>query len=302
MRVLVTGASGLIGSRVLRALVQRGDSVVAVSRTPRAATPGVDWRVFAGNDPPQWRDAVTGCQAVLNLAGESLARRWTARLRNTARASRIDFTRNLVAAIDAAGAARPGVLVSASASGFYGTHTPERTDETAPAGTGFLAEVCQAWERAALAAERVGTRVVLVRIGLVLAREGGALPRFVLPGGLLVSGPFGDGAQWISWIHIDDLVGIMITALSDAAVRGPVNAVAPAPVTARELLTTLGRVLGKPVAPRIPATLARLALGAMADEMLLASQHLRPTRLLSHGFRFTHPRLEEALASLMKSS
>ncbi|MBI3180314.1 MAG: TIGR01777 family protein [Deltaproteobacteria bacterium] len=302
MRVLVTGATGLIGSHVVQALLRRGDSVVALSRRPHPASPGVDWRVLAREAQQPWQQAVSGCQAVVNLAGESVAGRWSAHRRNAVRASRIDLTRTLVAAIDRAGAARPSVLVSASASGFYGPHTPERSDETAPAGAGFLAEICQAWEQAALACERVGTRVVLLRIGMVLAHDGGALPRFVAPGGLFVSGPFGDGEQWVSWIHIDDLVGVVLASLTDAALRGPINVVAPAPVTQRELVTTLARVLGKSVGPRIPAALVRLGLGAMADEMLLASSHLRPTRLLTHGYRFAHPRLEEALASIMKSS
>ena len=287
MRILVTGGTGFIGAHLCRALRSAGHAVTVVSRDPAAVEgSAIDW----GAVP----DAVREADAVVNLAGEPIAaRRWRAAQKERIRESRVGATRTLVAASGGA-EPRPRILVSTSAIGYYGPHGDEPLDETAGPGAGFLAEVCQAWEREALAAEPLGLRVVRLRIGVVLAAGGGALERMVPAFRRFVGGPIGSGTQWMSWIHRDDVTGLVVDALEQESYRGAVNATAPHPVTNREFAAALGAVLARPARLRAPAWTLRLALGEMA-EMLLTRQRVLPQAAQALGYRWRYPELGAAL-------
>jgi uncharacterized protein (TIGR01777 family) len=296
VKVTVVGASGLIGRRLCDALAARGDEVRAVSRggaTGIARARDVRWDPAEGPPPAE---ALDGADAVVNLAGAPLAgRRWTAARKRLIRESRASTTRLLVEALGAAD--RPRVLVNGSAVGYYGPRE-EVVDEDAPPGSDFLAETCVAWEREAARARERGVRVVLVRTGIVLAREGGALPRLALPVRLLAGGPIGGGRQWIPWIHIDDEVGLILLALDRDDLSGPLNAVAPRPVRQRELVRALGRVLARPTLLPAPAVAVRLALGEMAT-VVLDGQHAIPRVAQEAGHEWAFPDLEAALGDLL---
>jgi uncharacterized protein (TIGR01777 family) len=238
--------------------------------------------------------------AVVHLAGESVARRWTTAVKKEIRDSRVRGTTLLCQTL-AGLASRPSVLVSASAIGYYGDRGGERLDESSPRGRGFLAEVCQEWEHATTAARDADIRVVNLRIGVVLSRNGGALKSMLTPFRLGIGGVLGSGRQYFSWITLEDLVRAIQFALSASALSGPVNAVAPQPVTNREFTKTLGRVLGRPTIFPMPAFAARLAFGEMADEMLLASARVEPNALDAAQFEFAHPQLEPALRHILST-
>ncbi len=296
--VLVTGATGLVGSRIVSALLARDTPLRLLTRDPEVATRRFGPRVSAigwnGIVPPS--TAVDGCDGVLHLAGEPVFGGLpTAARRRRIHDSRVNSTRALVCAIgDLPAANRPRSFVCASAVGFYGDRGDERLDEGATAGDGFLAEVCRDWEVAAGEAEAYGVRAARLRIGIVLAREGGALPRLALPFRFGVGGRVGSGRQWVPWIHIDDLVALFLAALDDEDLRGPINAVAPEPVRNLELTRVLGRVLKRPTLLPVPGFALRAALGELAGE-LLGSRRVVPTRALAHGFSFAQPNLESAL-------
>ena len=255
--------------------------------------------VEPGAGPPGWWQALDGAGAVVNLAGESIAAgRWTPRQKERILQSRIRATRALVQGI-AAVANKPAVLVSGSAVGYYGPRGDEELDEGAPPGDDFLARVCVAWEGEARRAAEEGVRVALVRTGLVLAARGGALPRLVLPFRLGAGGPLGSGRQWMPWIHLDDLVELFVFLIQGEGLEGPFNGTAPQPVTNRQFARTLGRVLGRPSWLPAPAAALRLALGEMADALLLSGQRAVPRRALEAGFRFRFPELEPALRDLL---
>jgi uncharacterized protein (TIGR01777 family) len=240
--------------------------------------------------------------AVVHLAGESIAAgRWTAAVKERIRRSRVDGTR-LLAETLARLERRPRVLVSASAVGYYGDRGDEPLTEESPPGVGFLADVARAWEAAADPARAVGIRVVHPRLGLVLAREGGALPRMALPFRLGLGGVIGSGRQYWSWIALPDAVRVIERALADATLAGPVNAVAPAPATNREFTRALGRVLGRPTLLPFPALGVRLLMGEMGRALLLGSARVLPRRLERAGFRFEHPELEGALRGALAAA
>jgi uncharacterized protein (TIGR01777 family) len=289
MRIVVTGATGLIGQALCRALTGAGHAVVGVGRRPGLVpAPIVTWDRVG--------EALRDAQGVVNLAGEPIAaRRWTRAQKARILDSRVLATRALVEAM-AAASARPGVLVSASAVGWYGPRGDEPLDETAGPGTDFVAEVCRAWEAEAERAAALGVRVVRLRIGIVLAPDGGALARMLIPFRAGLGGPFGTGRQWMSWVHRDDVVGLVLAALASEAWQGPVNATAPAPVTNRDFARTLGRVLGRPAVLPVPAIALRLALGEMAS-MLLTGQRVLPKAAQAHGYSFRYPELGAALAA-----
>jgi hypothetical protein len=290
MRVVIAGGTGLLGSRLTRALRADGIEVTILTRRPsrdgeRAWMPG-----SADNE---WRDAVESADVVVNLAGESIAGgRWSAARKAAIRDSRVRATRALAAAIG--GARRPPVFVSGSAVGIYGPRGDEVVDEETPPGSDFLAGVGRDWEREALEAARV-TRVVLLRTGLVLAREGGALPPLARPIRLFVGGPLGPGTQVMPWIHVEDWVRLVRWAAARHEVSGPLNLTAPRPVTNREMVATLGRVLRRPAILPAPAFALRIILGEMADALLLSGQRAVPAKALRLGFEFRHPELEPAL-------
>ena len=294
--VAVTGASGLVGSALVTGLTSAGHRVVRVVRGAGAAS--VAGQRLARWDPESGAlepSALAGADAVVHLAGESVAGgRWTEAKKRRIRSTRVDVTRRLAEALPRL-ERPPRLLVSASAVGYYGDRGSEILREDSSPGPGFLAEVCREWEAATDPAARAGIRVVRLRIGMVLSRRGGALGAMLTPFRLGAGGPVGSGVQWVSWIAIDDLVGATLHALATESLAGPVNAVAPEPVTNRELARTLGRVLRRPALLPLPAVAARLLFGQMADELLLASARVEPARLRATGFTFRHARLEDAL-------
>jgi uncharacterized protein len=294
--ILVSGASGLIGTALLPALVERGYQVVRLVRSANAAAGQIAW------DPaqPLRPQSVSGFDAVVHLAGESVVGRWTEAKKRRIRESRVQGTRHLAEAL-AEAPLRPRVLVSASAIGYYGNRGDEVLTEDSPPGQGFLPEVCGMWERAAQPAERAGIRTVQLRIGIVLSRDGGALQKMLPPFRLGAGGNLGDGRQWWSWIDVRDLVGAICHTLTGSVV-GAVNLVSPRAVTNREFTQTLGAVLSRPAIVPMPAFAARLVFGQMADELLLASQRVEPAKLIAGGYSFEHPELKAALEHNVKKT
>jgi uncharacterized protein (TIGR01777 family) len=297
--VLISGATGLVGGRLARALIHDGVAVRALTRDPAAAARRLDATISAlawdgVRVPP---DAVAGTSAVVHLAGEPVfAGPLTASRRRRIGASRVESTRSLVETLEALPAReRPAAFVCASAVGYYGSRGEERLDESARAGEGFLAEVCRAWESAAFAADALGVRTVALRIGIVLAREGGALPGMARLFRVGAGGRLGRGDQWLPWIHIDDLVALIRCTLGDDRYRGPVNAVAPGSVRNADFTRALGRALHRPALLAVPAFALRLGLGMLAGE-LLDSRRVVPHAASERGFAFRHPSIETALA------
>lgn len=302
--VLVTGATGLVGRRLVPRLLGEGRSVRALTRDLSAAAGRMDPRVvlvrWDGSHVPA--DALDGVAAAVHLAGEPVfAGRLTAARRERIRASRVDSTRELVATIAALPAdRRPEAFLCASAVGYYGDRGDTELPESAEPGTGFLADVCRAWEEEAAGVEAHGVRRVSLRIGIVLAREGGALPMMALPFRLGLGGRLGGGRQWFPWIHVDDLVGLVAAALDEPTLSGPLNCVAPEPVRNAELTRTLARVLHRPALLPVPAFALRALLGELSQE-LLGSRHVLPARAGELGFAFRHPGLEDALVEELGS-
>ena len=298
MRILLTGGTGLIGRQLIRALVERGDQVLAHARRPQTPAPGVVWFTGDAADPETFAPAMATADAVVNLAGAPVAARWTAAHRAAIMQSRVQTTSALVQALEGS-AHRPQAWANASAIGFYGPAPKDPCSESSPQGPGFLAEVAGAWEAAAADVARAGVRLVCVRLGVVLAAQGGMLPTLLMPVRAFVGGPLGDGQQWLSWVHLQDAVRLIVWALDNAQVQGPINAVAPNPARQHELMDRAGRILGRPIWLRVPAWAARLAMGQMAEEMALASQQVVPKQALGHGFVYSHPHLDAALKDLL---
>ena len=303
MRVTLTGATGGIGRGLAEALIARGDEVTALTRSPERAAgrlpqgvTAVGWDPVAGPAPA---DALSGRDAVVNLAGENVAQRWTSEVKQRIRASRELGTRNLVEGLRAS-EPRPGALVSASAVGFYGPHGEEELPEDTPPGDDFLARVCVAWEREAQAAEELGMRVVRVRTGVLLDKAGGALGKMLPFFKAGVGGPVAGGRQLMPWVHADDVVGIYQRAVDDAGWSGPVNATAPEPVSNKAFSKALGRALRRPAVAPVPAFAIQLLYGDMA-EIVTKGQNAVPQRTLELGYRYRHADLDEALRSALRS-
>ena len=298
MRIVITGGTGFLGGALVGRLRGDGHAVTVLTRGPTGAG-AVHW----DQETPaaDWTATVDGADGVIHLAGASIAGgRWTSKRKAIIRDSRVTSTRAIVAAIRAA-RQPPRVLVSGSAMGIYGSRGDEPLTENSALGSDFLASVGIEWEREALAAAPV-TRVVLVRTGLALGRSGGALPQMALPFYFFAGGPVGSGNQYMSWIHRDDWVEMVRWSLLNDAVSGPVNATAPHPVTNREFAKTLGRVLHRPGFMPTPAFALRLALGEMADALLLSGQRVLPAQAQSLGFTFRYPLLEPALRALFNGT
>jgi uncharacterized protein (TIGR01777 family) len=284
--VLVTGGTGFIGAAVVAALRERGDEARVVSRAAGGAA--VVWDDIEG--------AVGSADAIVHLAGEPVAAgRWTQARLERIRSSRVDLTQRLARAV-ASAPRRPRVLISASAVGIFGMRLDDRVlDESSPPGEDVLARICVAWEAAAAPARDAGVRVVHPRFGVVLGRGGGAMAKMVAPFRWFLGGPLGSGKQWMSWIHLRDVVRALLFALDREAIAGPVNVVGPDPATMADLARALGRTLNRPAALRVPAFAMRAALGSGLAEALLTGQRAVPRKLLDAGFAFDFPRLDQAV-------
>jgi uncharacterized protein len=302
MRVLVTGATGLIGSAVADALLARGDEVVGLTRNAQKAkpkNPTVRWHAWqaATERPPP--EAFEGVDAVVNLIGEEINQRLTEEAKRKIRESRITATRNLLQGIEAA-KGKSRVFVGQSAIGYYGDRGAQIVDEDSAAGEGFTAQIPADWEAAEREAERLGMRVVIVRTGLVLTRDGGLVKQLLLPFKLGLGGPIAGGEQFMSWIHLDDEVGVILWALDNEEVSGPINATAPNPVTNREFSKALGRALHRPAALPVPKLAVTALRGGELADAVAGGARVMPRRALDLGYQFRYPELDPALEAALR--
>ncbi|HEV8540211.1 MAG TPA: TIGR01777 family oxidoreductase [Nitrospiraceae bacterium] len=304
MRIVVAGATGFIGRPLCRFLVEKGHQVTALSRTPEKSRahlpPTVAIVGWDGLTTGPWERTLVGADALINLSGEPIAEgRWTAARKQTLRESRIGTTRLLVQALSRL-SSKPRTLINASAIGYYGPRDPTPVTEETKPGSDFLAGLCVDWEQEARQAEALGLRVVRLRIGIVLDKDGGVLLRMVPPFRYFLGGPISPGHQWISWIHRQDLIGLVHWALDHPTISGAVNAVAPGAVTMREFCRTLGHVLGRPSWLPVPELVLRLMLGELAM-LMTTGQRVEPAIALREGFVFQYSSLEPALKGILKA-
>jgi uncharacterized protein len=303
MRVVVTGATGVIGTAAIKALLERGDDVLALTRDPNRARAALGepielygWPAPKQEPPPS--KALERADAVLHLLGEPIAQRWTEAAKREIRESRVLATRSLMAGLAAIGEEhRPSVLVSQSATGFYGPRGAEPIDESGAPGADFLAQVTSDWEAEALR-NIAGLRAALTRTGVVLSPRGGALEKLLPPFRLGIGGPVAGGRQYVPWVHVDDVVGALLHCLDHEQATGPINVTAPNPVTNAELAQALGRVLHRPAVLPVPGFALRVLYGEMA-ETVLTGQRVIPARLKALGYRFRLPALEAALRDVL---
>lgn len=302
MRIFVMGGTGLVGTRLLKHLLERKDEIVLLTRRPDFARErwGSSCTIVEG-DPMvagPWQDQAGTCEAVVNLVGEGVFnRRWNNRFKTLLRDSRVKTTQHLVQGLQRPGS-KAKVLVNASAIGYYGAHGEEELDEEGAPGADFLAQLCIYWEKAALGAESAGVRVVVLRVGVVLDQQGGALRQMLLPFRLFLGGPIASGRQYVSWIHHQDMVGLILLALDNPQARGPLNATAPNPVTNRDFAKALGKVLGRPSSMPTPGFALRLLLGEVAD-VVTKGQRVIPKKALALGYPFHFPEIQTALADVV---
>ena len=292
MRLLISGASGLIGSALRSALMAAGNSTAALVRRP-PADDQVQWDPASSLDPRR----LSGFDAIVHLAGKSISGYWSAGFKREVRESRVQGTSTLATAVAESyrQTGSPSVMVAASAIGYYGNRGDETLTEASPRGSGFLAEVCQEWEDATAPAAEAGVRVVQVRIGVVLAKHGGALAAMLTPFRLGLGGRIGDGQQFISWVMLDDVVGAFLFALTEGVLSGAVNAVAPKPARNAEFVRELGKAIHRPTILPLPAFVVRTVFGEMGESLLLASARVEPARLKTADYEFRHPDLQAAL-------
>jgi uncharacterized protein (TIGR01777 family) len=306
MRVFVTGGTGLIGTRVVRKLLERGDKPVVLTRrhahARQALGPNVDLVEGDPSQPGPWAEKLDDCDGVIHLAGENVfARRWNAAFKRTLVDSRVNSTRHVAQAILRKPKRPDGtskVLVNASAIGYYGPRGDEEVTEDTPPGSDFLAGLCVRWEQEARAVEQAGVRGVQVRVGVVLDKEGGALGNLLGPFKMFVGGPVGSGKQYMAWIHHEDIVGLFLFGLDTPTCSGPLNGTAPNPVTNKEFAKALGKVLHRPAILPTPAFALRLMLGEVAD-VVTTGQRVVPKKALALGYAFRYPELEPALAQIV---
>ncbi len=311
--IILTGATGLIGSSIFEKLIQRGDRVIIFARNPDTAKEKLpnaasyvrwDAEKFDEQSSGNWRDSIGQADAVIHLAGVPVAERWNDGYKKRIYDSRVLSTRSLVSAIEAS-SRKPNVFISASGIGYYGIQpqqpdVPELT-ETSPAATDFLATVCVDWENEALKAETFGVRTVVIRTGVVLSTKGGALEKMLTPFKLFAGGPVGSGRQWVSWIHLDDEVAVFLYALDNPDVHGALNATAPQAVTMSDLASSLGKALSRPSLFPVPKAALQLLFGEAAD-VVAEGQRVAPKRLTELGFRFSHQEVDAALKDLLARS
>ncbi|HEY9742298.1 MAG TPA: TIGR01777 family oxidoreductase [Coleofasciculaceae cyanobacterium] len=303
MKVAITGATGFVGSRLVERLQAQGHQPLILTRnraTALRAFPSLEIVAYTPTESGSWQQAIAGCDAVVNLAGEPIAEsRWTPQRKQEILNSRKLGTQKIVEAIAQANP-KPAVLVNASAIGYYGTSETATFDETSPAGNDFLAEVCQAWEAEAQKVKDAGVRLVIVRLGIVLG-NGGALAKMIPPFQLFAGGPLGTGRQWFAWIHRDDLVNLILEALTRSDIEGVLNATAPNPVRMSELCQTVGEVLNRPSWLPVPSFALEGLLGEAA-KVVLEGQQVLPKRTISYGFKYQYPTLKQALTEILSSS
>lgn len=298
MNITLTGASGFIGNALISRLKADGHQLHLLGRNaPKdASIPFTKWDALAAAPPAA--AAIAGADAIIHLAGEPVAQRWSDDVKRKIRDSRTNGTRKLVEAIAAAGDRKPKVLVSASAIGFYGNRGDELVNETSKPGNGFLPDVCVAWEAAAEAATNLGLRVAYMRTGVVLGRDGGALAQMLPIFRMGAGGRIGSGRQWMSWIHLDDLVELFVLALESEAIRGPLNGTSPNPATNADVTQTLATVLHRPAAMAVPEFGLKMLYGEMA-QILIEGQRVIPEVALKAGYQFRYPDLRFALAAVV---
>jgi len=293
-RILVSGGSGPIGTALLPALKTSG---CAVTRLVRGAATGADQIVWNPTQPLA-ADSVSGFDAVIHLAGETIVGRWTEAKKRRILDSRRQGTGHLAEAV-AKAAQRPRVFLSASAVGYYGNRGDEILREDSPSGGGFAAEICRQWEAAAQPAAAAGVRTVQMRLGVVMSGKGGALQKMLPPFRLGLGGRLGDGRQWWSWVSVDDVASAILHVLNHVELQGPVNTVAPQPVTNADFAKTLASVIQRPALFPMPAFAVRLVFGEMGEELFLASQRVEPAKLAASGYHFKHPELQKALEDIL---
>ncbi|MEL6495781.1 MAG: TIGR01777 family oxidoreductase [Cyanobacteria bacterium J06623_7] len=306
MKIAITGATGLVGSRLVTQLSQAGHNILVFTRNPSkaqqvfppASFSNLEIVSYTPQESGTWQQSVSGCDAVINLAGEPIAERWSPSQKQAIMESRQIGTRKLVEAI-AMAEEKPQVLVSGSAIGYYGTSETAAFDETSGVGTDFLAQVCQNWEQEAQKVTEQGVRLVILRIGIVLA-NGGALGKMIGPFKMFAGGPIGSGKQWFSWIHRDDLVNLICKAVEDSSMSGTYNATAPNPVRMGKLCQTLGEVMNRPSWLPVPDFVLEVLLGDGAI-VVLEGQQVLPKQTQSTGFDYQYPELKPALAEIIKS-
>lgn len=305
MKVAITGATGFVGSRLVEKLTARGDRILVLTRNvekakrifPNSAFPNLEAVYYRATESGDWQKAISGCDAVVNLAGEPIAERWSPEHKKMILASRQLGTQKIVEAIDRADP-KPRVLVNASAIGYYGTNETASFDETSPAGNDFLAEVCQKWEAEAEKVKSVGVRLVILRFGIVLGKDGGALAKMLTPFKLFAGGPIGSGRQWFSWIHRDDLVNLIVEAIDRSDIEGTFNATSPNPVRMNELCHTIGEVTHRPSWLPVPGFALEVLLGDGA-KVVLEGQQVLPKKTQSVGFQYQYPTLKSALSEIV---
>jgi len=305
MKVVITGATGFVGSRLVERLQVEGHQVLVLTRNPATAQkifpqssfPNLEITAYTPTESGSWQEAIAGCDGVVNLAGEPIAEeRWTPERKQEILKSRQLGTQKIVEAIAKANP-KPSVLVNASAIGYYGTSETAIFDETSPAGEDFLAQVCQAWEAEAQKVTEIGVRLVILRFGIVLGM-GGAIAKMITPFKLFAGGPIGSGRQWFSWIHRDDLVNLILQALNRPDIEGVLNATAPNPVRMTQLAQTMGQVLNRPSWLPVPSFALETLLGDGAM-VVLEGQQVLPKRTLDYGFDYQYPTVKQALAKIV---
>ncbi len=303
MKIAIAGATGFVGSRLVEQLQAQGHQVIILTRSPQQASNRFGQAQIVGYNPlksGEWQQSISGCDAVINLAGEPIAeKRWTPAQKRSILDSRQLGTQKIVEAIELA-TVKPQVLINASAIGYYGTSETSKFDETSPSGRDFLAEVCTAWETAAQAVTANGTRLVILRLGIVLGENGGVLGKMLAPFSAFVGGPIGSGNQWFSWIHRDDVVKLIVAALNDTKMQGIYNATAPNPTTMTEFAQTIGTVMNRPSWLPVPNFAIEALLGEGAI-VVLQGQQVVPTRTLAQGFDFQYSTLKPALTAILGS-
>jgi len=298
MRILVTGATGLVGTALVPALEENGHEVLTVSRKAAEGDHEVQWDPYEGFSEEE-AEKLKGIDAVVHLAGESIAEYWSEEKKQRLRDSRVKGTETLVNALKAL-EAPPKIFVSASAVGYYGSRGDEELTDNSEPGEGFLSDLCTDWEAASMKAEEFGARVVIPRIGIVLSKEGGALGKMITPFSFGVGGTVGEGDQWMSWIALPDLVRLIQFLINNSRVSGPINATSPNPVTNREFTKVLGKVLNRPTFIPVPGFGVKLLFGEMGERLLLEGSRVLPEKLIEAGFRFDFPELEAALRKVLE--